>query len=273
MNNGELRKESRAALVIAHPGHELRVHHWLERARPDVFVLTDGSGRSGQSRIEATTKILTAAGARSGSIYGRWTDREIYDAIRRGAVSEFVAFAQMLGKELLATNVNCIVADAAEGYNPSHDICRYIVDTVVEMVATTASRQLRSFEFGLVGRPDVCPDASRDGAIRVDLDQPAIARKIAAARGYAELKSEVDLVVTKFGEAVFATEYLLPANSAASLARFREAQPYYETYGEQQVAAGHYAEAIRYREHVEPLVSAVRQELGITTREIARVRR
>lgn len=32
----------RAALVVAHPGHELRVYGWLEQARPRVFVLTDG---------------------------------------------------------------------------------------------------------------------------------------------------------------------------------------------------------------------------------------
>ena len=48
----------KAALVISHPGHELCVHHWLETARPDVFVLTDGSGRSGISRLDSTTKII-----------------------------------------------------------------------------------------------------------------------------------------------------------------------------------------------------------------------
>src|SRR5438034_752023 len=32
---------ARAALFIAHPGHELLVHGWLELVRPFVFVLTD----------------------------------------------------------------------------------------------------------------------------------------------------------------------------------------------------------------------------------------
>nr|MDP9120522.1 hypothetical protein [Acidobacteriota bacterium] len=32
------RPPQRAALVIGHPGHELRVHGWLERARPLVLV-------------------------------------------------------------------------------------------------------------------------------------------------------------------------------------------------------------------------------------------
>jgi hypothetical protein len=34
--------DGKAALVVAHPGHELRVFHWLRLARPCVFVLTDG---------------------------------------------------------------------------------------------------------------------------------------------------------------------------------------------------------------------------------------
>src|SRR5260370_411620 len=70
-----------AALVIAHPGHELRVHHWLERARPVTFVLTDGSGHTDRSRLAATTAILERAGATRGAIYGAMSDRELYQAI------------------------------------------------------------------------------------------------------------------------------------------------------------------------------------------------
>src|SRR5260221_8686768 len=55
---------TRPALIIAHPGHELRVHRWLEKTRPLVLVLTDGSGRTAQSRLASTTRILKqAAGA------------------------------------------------------------------------------------------------------------------------------------------------------------------------------------------------------------------
>ena len=39
-------------LFVAHPGHELCVHGWLEIARPKVFVLTDGSGRSGRRAFD-----------------------------------------------------------------------------------------------------------------------------------------------------------------------------------------------------------------------------
>jgi hypothetical protein len=81
---------SRAALVVAHPGHELRVHHWLERARPLVLVLTDGSGHTEHSRLQRTTALLERAGATPGRIYGRLSDRDLYRAILSGdAVHEF----------------------------------------------------------------------------------------------------------------------------------------------------------------------------------------
>ena len=60
-----------AALVVAHPGHELRVHHWLERTAPVVCVLTDGSGANGRSRIGSTLGLLRLAGADAGPIFPR----------------------------------------------------------------------------------------------------------------------------------------------------------------------------------------------------------
>ena len=256
-------KEQRAALVIAHPGHELRIHHWLEVARPIVFVLTDGSGRSGRSRLAATTDIIVAAGARPGSIYGFWTDQRIYDAIRRRELGEILQVANSLTAALLDAEIDCVVGDALEGYNPSHDLCRYIVDAVVERLAEVYGRPVRSYEFLLAGRPDVCPAALRAASLRMELDAAATTRKIAAAHGYSELKGEVEAAVARFGESVFATEYLLPADPHRALAHFRDVRPYYETYGEQQVAAGHYEEAIRYETHVAPLVRAMRRELGL----------
>jgi len=72
---------ARAALVVAHPSHELRVHGWLEQTRPYVCVLTDGGGRRGEARLSRTSEVLTRAGAAQGTIYGRLTDLEVYTAI------------------------------------------------------------------------------------------------------------------------------------------------------------------------------------------------
>src|SRR5260370_1251930 len=88
----------RAALVVAHPGHELMVHGWLEESLPRVFVLTDGSGHSNQSRLGSTTKILKHVGARPGGIYGRLTDFEGYAALLNQELDLFVEFARELAE-------------------------------------------------------------------------------------------------------------------------------------------------------------------------------
>ena len=76
-----LSPDQKTALIIGHPGHELRVFHWLEITRPAVFVITDGSGRLGRSRLPSTTRILDQVGAANGSFYGPVTDAAAYAAI------------------------------------------------------------------------------------------------------------------------------------------------------------------------------------------------
>src|SRR5678816_1465080 len=94
-------QSTRTVLVIGHPGHELRVFHWLEINQPSVFVLTDGSGRSGISRLHSTTKILDRVGAAKGSVYGYMTDRAVYSAILNGNHQLFIDIARRLCEHLI----------------------------------------------------------------------------------------------------------------------------------------------------------------------------
>src|SRR5437588_11931419 len=71
----------RAAVVVAHPGHELRVFGWIEQARPIACVLTDGSGRTGSSRLSFTTSLLESTGATLGPVCGQLTDADLYSAL------------------------------------------------------------------------------------------------------------------------------------------------------------------------------------------------
>ena len=64
--------------MAGHPGHELKVFGWLAEYQPRVYVITDGSGRSGISRIPSTAALLQNARARSGDIFGAISDAEIY---------------------------------------------------------------------------------------------------------------------------------------------------------------------------------------------------
>ncbi|HVN88120.1 MAG TPA: hypothetical protein VMW17_25030 [Candidatus Binatia bacterium] len=246
---------TRPVLVIGHPGHELRVHGWLETQQPSVFVLTDGSRHAGRSRLQSTTRVLTAAGARPGAIYGRFSDREIYAAILERRFDVFVQLAEDLAGVLVADRVEWVASDACEGFNPTHDVCRLITDTAIALACRACGQSIASYAFPLDGPPVV--DAA--GAIRISLDDAAFARKLAAAHGYADLRGEVDDAFTKHGVDAFRTECLVPVEEPYSADRFADAAPYYEQHGERQVAAGFYTHVIRYRDHVAPLAEALRR--------------
>ena len=111
-------------MIIAHPGHELRVHHWLETARPEVLVLTDGSGRTNESRLGSTTTVLQRAGAAPGPVYGRFTDAELYQVMLAGKTEVAINLVREVADWLAAGNFDLVAGEALEGYNTSHEFCR-----------------------------------------------------------------------------------------------------------------------------------------------------
>lgn len=224
--------------------------------RPTVFVLTDGSGRSGQSRLPSTTRILEQAGASKGSFYGRVTDSEAYNAILNHDFDLFVELARELARFLIEENVSRIAGDALEGYNPTHDVCRLVISAAMEMANRSGHHRLASFDFLLTGAPEKNAGPQE---LRIELDDAAFARKMAAARSYAELESEVNHALTVDSGRAFRVECLRAVKNEIGFGQ--NSKPYYEEYGERQVAAGHYRDIIRYREHIKPLAEALRQSL------------
>jgi len=240
-------------LVVAHPGHELRVYGWMESAAPLVCVLTDGSGSGGEARLESTTRVLAGTAARAGSVYGRMSDRAIYSAILERDFACFTGLVDQLADELAANGADCVVADAVEGYNPSHDVCRLVVNAAVRRLGG----EVPTYDFLLVGSPAACPDALRDRAVWMELGEEALSRKLAAARSYAELAGEVEHALARFGVAPFRTECLRPVDLSSRYGWDPAEVPYYETYGEKRVAEGAYDRVLRFREHVQPLADAL----------------
>src|SRR6202011_6387238 len=145
-------RQRRAALLIAHPGHELRVFHWLELARPLVFVLTDGSGHTNRSRLSSTTQILDATCSKTGPVYGRVTDAEIYTAILKGNFEVFVVVMRQLARDFIEQNIEYVAHDAVEGYNPSHDLCWHLAGATSLLASKTSGRTICMFVFPLTGR-------------------------------------------------------------------------------------------------------------------------
>jgi hypothetical protein len=244
---------SRAALVVAHPGHELRVYEWFRLARPLSFVLTDGSGRTGKSRLPATTTLLQVNQARSGSIYGRMTDEAVYAALIEGEIDLFINIAEELAQALVRDEIDYVVGDAAEGYNPGHDICRYIINAAVNKTAEHEGRRIFNFDV-LLNESSDHDLAKTNGDIWLELDEVSAARKLAAVRSYIEVADEVDRILSRDGLEAIRTERLRQTSPLSSIS---SATPYYESHGQRRVDEGHYHQVVRYQEHVRPIADAL----------------
>ena len=226
-------------------------------------MLTDGSGSTGQSRLSSTVEVLRQAGARPGSVFGRFSDRDLYEVILEGRIEVLTGLARELADALIEQGAEIVAADALEGFNPSHDLCRLLADTAVTLACRRTGRAIVSYEFLLEGRPDALPVNSHSGVLRLELEDGALERKLAAARTYPEMAYEVERAFASHGAGAFRVECLRPKDPEADVEGLIEEPPYYESYGERQVAAGRYTRVLRFREHFLPLARALR-ELGRT---------
>lgn len=248
-------RAGRSALFVAHPGHELCVHGWLAAVRPVVFVMTDGSGPHGSPRIDSTRRLIEAAGASVGAIFGTVSDREVYAALLSRDEALFLDLGRRLADTLIADGVDEIVADAAEGYNPVHDVGRYVVDAAVSMLRDSGVT-VRNLQFPVVEHHREGPPRA-PGDVRFRLDDDAALRKLQAAVDYHEMAGEIGAALSFAGSLdAFRVEdlYLVARDRSAPA---WSGPPHYETVGEERVRLGLYSDVIRYVEHVRPIEHAL----------------
>lgn len=244
-------------LFVAHPGHEVRVHHWLETARPLVFVMTDGSGGAAEARLDETRRTLDAVGAQTGSLFGRFTDRAIYEVIREGQVEPVIAVAEELAAEWANVGVTRVSGDMLEGFNTAHDLCRCITGAVVERLRREDGREIENWDFPLENAPDRFATSPLEDRRVISLDEDAFQRKLAVARGAEKLKPEIDRSLRLHGADAFRQEVFRRAPQPCGLEWTDAGPPTYETYGSLMVAQGRYKEVITYRRHMRPLALAL----------------
>lgn len=251
----------RAALAIAHPGHELCVFGWMQRAKPLVLVLTDGSGGQGSSRLASTERIMRQTGAGRGCLFGRFPDRQIYQAVLDGNTHLFLDLAVEVALELVRNHIEVVVGDAAEGAILTHDLWRGVVNRAVWLAQQSLGHPLASYEFLLEQESSARPGAAHAGTVTLRLSESELQGKIAAARSYPELSHEVEAAISSGGEEGLRSESFFPtqlSKNAGDSLRL----PGYELHGERQVTAGVYAQVVRYHQHVLPILQALQQRRG-----------
>src|SRR5262245_42393901 len=162
----------RAALIVAHPGHELLLHHWLERAHPIVCALTDGSGSHAHDRSGRSRRIIESVGAQIGPVFGARTDRDWYRAILAGDRRLFDAAAARIVDVCRLQAVTQIVADPFELFNPMHDLCSCLAQRVATQLEGSSAVELLTYP---IERPDMLRARP---AYTIALDDKALRRKL-----------------------------------------------------------------------------------------------
>ena len=248
------------ALVIGHPGHELRIYRFMELYKPVVFVLTDGSGSAASSRIDKTRRIIQNTGCTEGGIIARFTDKEIYNHILQKNHPVFRSLAGELGNEFAKHDIDVVAGDSNEGFSPTHDLCRYIINCAVRQYALRKNKNVPNYEFYLEAAPDKFPKEKESELMQIHLDAEQFDRKYRAALEYPELAFELKRFLEMFGKKPFQTEYLWPVISETNPVGWQSALPDYETTGKQRMADGIYADAITFSHHLLPIAQQLYDE-------------
>jgi hypothetical protein len=252
------------ALVVAHPGHELKVFGWLSECRPRVHVFTDGSG-AGAARLHSTAKLLKGAGVIPGEVFGAASDAEIYRAILEKQLPFFLRMIDGLAASFIEHDTDFVAGDATEGFNPTHDMCRALLNAAVSKAQRATGRFITNYEFCLTEWEQHCRELHDHRCWHLRLNDPLLRKKLSAAAHYTELKAEIQQAIAAKGEEYFRIECL--RNVIEPLAAFSPEsghafKPYYETRGEERVAQDKYASVIRYEQHILPILNAV-QNYGL----------
>jgi hypothetical protein len=248
---------SRPALVVGHPGHELKVFGWMSQQRPWVHVLTDGSGRHGISRIPSTAKLVAESGAKIGDVFGAVSDAAMYRALLEKNIPLFLGMLHSMAASLVRHEIDFVAGDASEGFNPTHDICRVLINGAVAQAERARGKAIANYEFCLTEGEEHCQERHDSRCMHLLLEDGLLHQKLDAAEGYAEMRDEVRQAIARRGREHFRIECLREVSTSATQ-KHDSGKPYYETWGEQRVAQGQYESVIRFQEHMLPVMEAVR---------------
>jgi hypothetical protein len=246
--------KTKTALIIGHPGHELRAYTFVKKYKPDVFILTDGSGLNKTSRIHETIKILDSLGAKFQDSIKIFTDIELYNIILEQDLSEILLYKNSLKDIIIRNQYDVIVGDALEGFNPTHDICRYLINGILSDISeNNDSQSISNYDFVLDSAPNNTSIDNNIGGLSFRLSDEEFQLKINAAMNYPELKYEVDTAIEKYGKEVFLWESFGRVSDLNQISNWDTLKPHYEIFGEKRVAEGAYSKVITFENHIKPI--------------------
>ena len=246
---------NRVAAVFSHPNHELAILGLIHKLSCPIVYLTDGGS---PSRVASTVHGLARIGHRGTLIFLNRSEDEFYDALLKRNSSFFLVVAEELARHFRALQVDAIVCEGVELYNPVHDV----TSPTVWRALREAHIQGAVYEVPLIYQEAAAESyiINRFPSSVSDFYRYAVPEPIANAKLslyhelYHDLKAQFQALGCDISHTRFTTEYY--RNAPAGLADPDPARILrYEQRGALLKQAGKVSEAITYRDHFLPTVT------------------
>lgn len=246
----------KSALIIGHPGHELRAFKFLKDTKPDVYILTDGSGYNNDSRLHQSIKLIESLGASYKEVFTPFKDKELYNIILSGELPKIQTVKEQLFVATSENKYDQIYGDALEGFNPTHDICRYLINGIVAKInKINPSKSILNYDFVLDKAPDKTSQKEQTNNLCLELSPFEVDMKLKASLNYPELKGEIEMAIERFGISAFSREFYTKITDLNQILNWEGPQPHYEKIGRKRVDSGTYNTCIEFEKHIKPIAN------------------
>lgn len=186
------------ALSIAHPGHELLLHGFLEQAKPFVFILTDGSYATGKDMMMDSIRVIDTAIKQDKKLKINFKDdlwkrslmiiqqdrdpeqkhikdEQIYSEILNQNTNFFRYYADFIATTLIKRNIDYVICDPSEQENAIHEMCNIMTDIAVDFIKKRTGKNIQQFYYELEKPYSKNPGPE---CVHISLDENAAERKL-----------------------------------------------------------------------------------------------
>jgi len=176
---------------------------------------------------------LTSLGLEVYTPFEPFTDKDIYSLIIEGDFERCIMVKEALKSFVKEHNIQRMVGDALEGFNPSHDLCRYFINGLVEDLADEHPMMNYDFLQDEIFKNSAHKASEPD--ILLHLNTAEMEQKLSACLKYSALKFEVDRFFEQYGVDFFRLEHFRQIIDNKVIKTWEGNMPFYETHGRKRV--------------------------------------
>jgi len=245
----------KSLLFVGHPGHELMIYQVLKQYSPDVVFLTTGSGADNKPRIDESIKLMESLNLTVHYPFEPLSDCQIYNLILGGDLASFIGIKESLIQFVHKLGYELLIGDALEGFNPAHDICRYLINGVVADLQP--DHKILNYDILLDQLFLVDQEPTTTDHIRLDLNEEEKREKIESCKKYKPIRTEVNRFIATYGEDFFGKESMRPVHDIFKLKSWDGPAPHYEMHGKKRISEGVYQSLILFETHIKPIAEGL----------------